>query len=391
MDGFRVYIPSLTERLCIAGFSQMANLPYNFKGKPMEPYDKKPAREGGVLLFVGIAIVVLMLVAGGFVLWLVLRHPSKPSADLHVDEPQVHAPVELPPSKEAESQPQPLTAAPSVTKTTPPATAAPVASTPAPVKPVPSLIPPKQPNPQEAAKRLEAANKLFADEKYSACREECWRALELVNEDDALWTKATDLLGKTSIIIFTTDVRASDKVLYHVKAGDSLLKLALNNNTTMEAIRKSSGMASDDSVIRPGQTLAIYKGDWAIRVSKSRYRLYVYDGPRLFKVYPVGIGRQDRTPAGTFELGVKQPKPDWYNKGKKYEFGSPENILGTRWMALSPTGSTSQDLRGYGIHGTNDPANVGKSTSNGCVRMRNEDVDELYAITPMKTPVEIIE
>ena len=352
----------------------MANLPYSFKGKPMEPYDKKHGAERGPLLVVGALVAVLLLVIGGILLWLAFRqHPAKA---LHSDEESnPRTVVELPSSKDQDA-PAPVQAK------------VPAAQ---PAKPLPPPQPPKQLNPQEAAKRLDAASKLFADEKYALCRDECWKALDLVNETDPLWSKGTDLLGKASMVIFTTDVRAPEKILHHVKGGDSLLKLAIANDTTMEAIRKSSGMAPDDNVIRPGQSLSIYKGVWSIKVSKSRYRLYVYDGGRLFKVYAVGIGRQDRTPAGTFELGVKQRNPDWYNKGRKYEYGSPENILGTRWMALNPTGSTSQDLMGYGIHGTNDPANVGKSTSNGCVRMRNDDVDELFAITPMKTPVEIVE
>lgn len=345
----------------------MANLPYSFKGKPMGPYDKKPGVNGGLLLGLGALVAVLLLVIGGLLLWIAFRHSAKAEIQQD-DESGQRVAVELPASKDSDA----------------PATVQPKAPAP---KPQPS----KPLNPKEAAKRLEAASKLFAEERYALCREECWKALDLVNEDDPLWGRTADLLGKASLVIFTTDVRAPGKILYHVKGGDSLLKLAIANNTTMEAVRKSSGMAAGDNIIRPGQTLSIYNGKWSVKVSKSRCRLYVYDDGRLFKFYTVSIGRQDRTPAGTFELGSKVRNPDWYNKGRKYEYGSPENILGTRWMALNPTGSTSQDLKGYGIHGTNDPASVGKPASNGCVRMRNEDVDELFAITPMKTPVEVVE
>ncbi len=335
----------------------------------MEPYDKKGRKSKLPLWLMALGGLVLALVLA-FGAWLALRSPAKPPLDdARLDEGgapksavELPAPSEEPATKKESAAPQ---------------------------KP---LSPPAAPsNPVEAAKHIDAAVKLFSEEKHAACREECWNALKDLNEDDALWGKAVELLGKASMIIFMTDVRAPEKVLHHVKAGDSLLKIAIDNNTTMEALQKANGIPENEKTIHPGQTLSIYKGEWKIKVCKSRYKLYVYDHDRLFKVYAVGIGRQDRTPPGTFELGVKQRDPAWYNKGKKYDFGSPENILGSRWMALTATGTTSPDLKGYGIHGTNDPSNVGKPTSNGCVRMRNEDINELFAVTPMKTPVEIVE
>jgi len=45
---------------------------------------------------------------------------------------------------------------------------------------------------------------------------------------------------------------------------------------------------------------------------------------------------------------------------------------------------------GYGIHGTTEPESIGYQSTEGCVRMRNEDVDELYSIIPIGTPVTVI-
>jgi lipoprotein-anchoring transpeptidase ErfK/SrfK len=42
---------------------------------------------------------------------------------------------------------------------------------------------------------------------------------------------------------------------------------------------------------------------------------------------------------------------------------------------------------GYGIHGTDDPASIGHSASHGCVRLRNEDIETLYRMVPVGTPV----
>jgi lipoprotein-anchoring transpeptidase ErfK/SrfK len=73
----------------------------------------------------------------------------------------------------------------------------------------------------------------------------------------------------------------------------------------------------------------------------------------------------------------------WYKDGAAVPPGSPENILGTRWMGLSK--------EGYGIHGTTEPGSLGKQATAGCVRMLNAEVEELYGILPEGTEVTIID
>ena len=82
----------------------------------------------------------------------------------------------------------------------------------------------------------------------------------------------------------------------------------------------------------------------------------------------------------------KLPNPVWYkttSSGAKETIppGDPKNELGTRWIGFKPA---------YGIHGTIDPKSIGKAMSNGCVRMHNEDVEELYDLVVVGTPVKII-
>ena len=55
-----------------------------------------------------------------------------------------------------------------------------------------------------------------------------------------------------------------------------------------------------------------------------------------------------------------------------------KGVLGTRRLVLGD---------GYGIHGTNNPGSIGQSVSHGCVRMRNEDIEKLFEIVPIGTPV----
>ena len=208
-----------------------------------------------------------------------------------------------------------------------------------------------------------------------------------LSEDDELWKRSAQILGDANIKIFMSDIPTSKKQLYTIKDGDSLIRIANKFKTTVDSVQKSNGLNPASPIIFPGKTLYIYTGAWNIKVIKSKFKLYLYDGDDLFKIYSVGIGKQGRTPSGSFVIYTKQKEPIWYNDGKAIAYGSKENVLGTRWMSLKPIGDTNSHLRGYGIHGTWKPETIGTKSSNGCIRMKNNDVDELYTIIPYKTSV----
>ncbi|NQS75728.1 MAG: L,D-transpeptidase family protein [Peptococcaceae bacterium] len=108
-----------------------------------------------------------------------------------------------------------------------------------------------------------------------------------------------------------------------------------------------------------------------ITINLAHRRLSHYEGNRLNKTYPVGVGKSTTpTPMGSYSIVTKVIQPG--------------GMLGTRWMGLSiPTGN-------YGIHGTNNPPSIGGYVSNGCIRMYNHDVEELFPRVAIGTPVEII-
>lgn len=127
-----------------------------------------------------------------------------------------------------------------------------------------------------------------------------------------------------------------------------------------------------------------------IIIDKSRHRLYYYRRGELAKTYPVATGRRpEYTPEGTFTIANKigHPLP-----------GDPEGRFGPRWMGLAVPGTHDHrrvnDPRApvgqkYGIHGTNEPDSIGTDASGGCIRLRNEDVVELFELAAVGTPVEI--
>jgi lipoprotein-anchoring transpeptidase ErfK/SrfK len=118
-------------------------------------------------------------------------------------------------------------------------------------------------------------------------------------------------------------------------------------------------------------------------VYKSQNILILKTDEEIIKTYIVSTGKNNSTPVGTFKIANKLINPTWFKAGAVVAAGSPENILGTRWLGFN--------LPGYGIHGTTDPKSVGKQVTEGCVRMLNSEVEELYSIVPVGTEVTIVD
>jgi len=108
-----------------------------------------------------------------------------------------------------------------------------------------------------------------------------------------------------------------------------------------------------------------------ISINLATRQLSFYEGGHLVKKYPVGVGKPSTpTPTGVYHVRNK--------------ILNPGGALGTRWMGLSIPGGN------YGIHGTNNPSSIGGYVSNGCIRMHNRDVEELFPKVAIGTKVEIL-
>jgi lipoprotein-anchoring transpeptidase ErfK/SrfK len=169
--------------------------------------------------------------------------------------------------------------------------------------------------------------------------------------------------------------------LYEIKPGDSLDKIARNQQTTVELIKKSNGF-SDDKIF-PGKKIKVWTTPFSIVVDKSQNLLFLKANEEVIKTYTVSTGANNSSPVGTFKIVNKLPNPTWFKAGVVVPAGSPENILGSRWLGL--------DARSYGIHGTTEPQSLGRQVTQGCVRMANFEVEELYSIVPVGTEVTILD
>ncbi len=334
----------------------MAKISYQFD------YDKKPGRsDNGRLRRLIIFCALTVLVVAGFFFF-----RPRPTSTSETENPSAS-------DKTSTAMPS------SVTQQTP-------------------SMPVTQSVPVEAADLIQKLEKqtMAAQQSrdYVEVRKKCLQILSTgkVPAGSETWDRVVKMLGEANIKILMSDLPFPEKKeVYTVKRNDALQRIARDFNTTVGVIQASNGMSPDNYIIRIGQTLRIYRGDWRIVVSKSDRRLCLYDGNELFKCYFIGIGRQNRTPVGSFSITSKIKNPDWYSPEGVIPFGSKDNVLGTRWLRLQPTGDTDKALTGYGIHGTWKADSIGKELSNGCVRMFNAEVEELFSIVPYRTPVVIKE
>lgn len=138
-----------------------------------------------------------------------------------------------------------------------------------------------------------------------------------------------------------------------------------------------------------------------IVLNVSEMRLYYYPKPEPGKkpvviTFPVSIGRMDwKTPLGETTIVRKQEDPPWYPpESIKAEHaadgeilpdmipGGPDNPLGRYALRLG--------IPGYLIHSTNKPYGIGMRVTHGCVRMYPENIEKLFPLVAVGTPVRIV-
>lgn len=189
------------------------------------------------------------------------------------------------------------------------------------------------------------------------------------------------LLEDLNVNILLSGINIPESVIYEVKPRDALVNIAKQFNTTTEIIAKANNIK--DNKIYPGMKLRVLNGGFSIFVDKSQNILILKFNDDVVKTYSVSTGKNNSTPIGTYKVANKIINPPWYKNGREIPPTSPENILGSRWMGLN--------LSGIGIHGTTQPDEIGKQITEGCVRMRNKDIEEVFSLVPLETEVTIID
>jgi hypothetical protein len=125
-----------------------------------------------------------------------------------------------------------------------------------------------------------------------------------------------------------------------------------------------------------------------ILVSRETYTLRLFRGLRLYRLYHIAVGQQGlETPAGLYKINDKQINPSWHVPNSAWA-GSlagrvippgPADPIKARWMGF---------WNGAGIHGTTaETWSIGHAASHGCIRMLIPDVEQLYSLVPLGTPI----
>ncbi len=313
-------------------------------------------------------ILLLVLIIAGAVAWyLIARHRGRVAEEQAFEQELALA-----------EQSSAVTNQDAQATGTPPdenaAASRPVPTTPS-AESAPRNVMPGQPDPGPAL--LVTAEKNYGDKDFAAARSVCFQILDS-SADPAIRARAEAILGDVHTTLVFSPYPMEEKVDYTIEPGDTLGILAKKYNTTVELIQKGNNIQG--SLIRLGDRYRILNGTFSITVDKDRNDLVLSLNGRFFKRYLVGTGQYARTPTGEFKITDRVAQPTWWRPdGKRVPYGDPENLLGTHWLSLN--------IRGYGIHGTWEPDSVGKQSSAGCVRMVNDNIEELYTLVPIGTTV----
>lgn len=193
-------------------------------------------------------------------------------------------------------------------------------------------------------------------------------------------SKWQEKLGDLNIELLFSSKITPGSILYEIKSGDSLAKIAKSFHTTVELLKKANNLEEDKIIT--GKKLRVWTLPFNIVVDKSQNILILKKSEIVLKTYVVSTGLNNSSPVGNFKIVNKLINPTWFKAGAVVPPESPDNILGTRWMGF--------ELAGYGIHGTTQAESLGQQVTKGCVRMSNSDVEELFTIVPIGTQVTIV-
>lgn len=180
----------------------------------------------------------------------------------------------------------------------------------------------------------------------------------------------------------------------------SLAALALLASPTLALAEGKKRAIEIDARFLPQLVSSPYPEDAGtiVVVPQDRY-LYLIEDDGFARRYGVGVGRAGLAFSGSATVGRKAKWPSWRptdnmirRNPKKYARyaggvpGGPKNPLGSRALYLFRDGRDTL----YRIHGTTEPWTIGKAVSNGCIRMVNDHVEDLYERVPVGARVVVI-
>jgi len=241
----------------------------------------------------------------------------------------------------------------------------------------------EQVNPEIAA-LISEANSDMASGKVIAARDKFNQLLTI----QLTSTQFSDVKNKLSLLskkwLFSKDHYPEDPLTasYKVQPGDRLVDIGKKHKVPYEILMSINGIEKPE-LLRSGKTIKVINGPFNAIVYSSSFTLDLYLGNNTYvKTYSIGLGESSKeTPTGRWRLknDGKLIEPPWPSpEGKLVYSGDPEYPLGSRWIGLVGIQGNAMGRTGFGIHGTKDPKTIETRSSQGCIRLYNGDVIELY-------------
>ena len=196
-------------------------------------------------------------------------------------------------------------------------------------------------------------------------------------------------------------------IIVYSYEGDTLLDISREFNIGYREIVNANPdldpwlLGDEQEILVPNRFILPNSARKGIVINLAEMRLYYFpsrkeDQRQMVITHPIGVGRRGwATPLGKARIIQKKRDPTWtpslsihqeyIKKGEPLPTvvaSGPGNPLGAYAMRLSMTG--------YLLHGTNKPYGVGLRVSHGCIRLFPEDIEHLFSIVPINTPVEIL-
>ena len=155
-----------------------------------------------------------------------------------------------------------------------------------------------------------------------------------------------------------------------VEYGETLERIGREYEVPWQYLAKLNGITP--AKLQAGQQLKVVRGPFGAVVDLTTFTLTVHAHGWYIQDYRIGIGRDGKTPVGRFEVQEKLENPVWYDPdGGVVEADDPENPLGEYWLGLG---------NHIGIHGTIDPASIGRAASRGCIHLGDKDIREVFEL-----------
>ena len=155
-----------------------------------------------------------------------------------------------------------------------------------------------------------------------------------------------------------------------VQQGETLERISQRYNVPWQLLAKINGI-EDPNSLHPGERLKVVRGPFSAVVSLEKHTLTLMLNNAYAGRFAIGIGKDFPPPEGQYFVNEKMVDPPYYGPGRTIERGDPTNPLGRRWIGLGGQ---------IGIHGTNDPHNVGQSGVPGSICLAERDADDVFDI-----------